>query len=326
VAATSQAAPLATVDDYFAGRKYRGLWSQAWQRLIRNRLAVAAGVLLGLLVLMAILTATTPAVARYGWNERPDRLTVENTHAGPSSEHWLGTDAVGRDMWSRVWEGTRISLRIGLGSQIIVLAIGMSVGAAAALGGRFSDAILMRFTDLTYAFPDLLAIILLRAVMTERDWPIIGTGDPQLPGFPGPLVQVIFAISFVSWVLTARLVRGQMLALRESDYVTAAKALGASGPRVVLNHMLPNTLGPVIVVATIGIPVAIFAEAVLGFIGFGLPPPTASLGTLVNQGFDFFRVNRWEILTPAIAIALLMLAFTFLGDGLRDALDPRTRQ
>jgi oligopeptide transport system permease protein len=326
MAATTQTATIATVDDYFAGRKYRGLWSQAWTRLIRNRLAVAAAFVMALIVSMAVLTAGVPAIERYGWNERPDQLTIENAHAAPSSEHWLGTDAVGRDMWSRVWEGTRISLRIGIGTQIIVLTIGMAVGAAAALGGRFSDGILMRFTDLTYAFPDLLAIILLRAVMSERAWPVLGSGDPQIPGFPGPLIQVILAISLVSWVLTARLVRGQMLALRETDYVTAARALGASSPRVVLNHMLPNTLGPVIVVATIGIPVAIFAEAVLGFIGFGLPPPTASLGTLVNNGFDFFRVNRWEILAPAIAIAILMLTFTFLGDGLRDALDPRTRE
>jgi oligopeptide transport system permease protein len=326
MAATTHAGPTATVDDYFAGRKYRGLWSQAWQRLIRNKLAVTAGVLLTAIVAMAVLTAAVPSIERYGWNERPEQLTIENAHAGPNSEHWLGTDAVGRDIWSRVWEGTRISLRIGLGTQVIVLAIGMVVGAGAALGGRFTDGLLMRFTDLTYAFPDLLAIILLRAVMSERAWPVIGSGDPQIPGFPGPLIQVILAISLVSWVLTARLVRGQMLALQETDYVTAARALGASAPRVVFNHMLPNTLGPVIVVATIGIPVAIFAEAVLGFIGFGLPPPTASLGTLVNQGFDFFRVNRWEILAPAIAIALLMLTFTFLGDGLRDALDPRTRE
>ncbi|MFQ5382723.1 MAG: ABC transporter permease, partial [Dehalococcoidia bacterium] len=181
-------------------------------------------------------------------------------------------------------------------------------------------------TDLTYAFPDLLAIILLRAVLSERDWPIVGGGDPQIPGLPGPLIRVIIAISLVSWVLTARLVRGQMLALRETDYVLAARSMGASTWRVVFVHMLPNTLGPVIVVATIGIPTAIFAEAVLGFIGFSLPPPTASLGTLVNDGFRYFRLNVWEILAPAAAIATLMLTFTFIGDGLRDALDPRTKE
>jgi oligopeptide transport system permease protein len=275
---------------------------------------------------MAFLTEVSADVERYGPAFQPRPLTPELVHQSPNSEHWLGTDQLGRDMWARVWEGMRISLKIGIGSQIIVLAIGMLVGGAAALGGRFTDSALMRFTDLMYAFPDLLAIILLRAVLTERAWPIIGTADPQIPGFPGPLIQVILAISLVSWVLTARLVRGQMLSLRETDYVTAARALGASQMRVVFTHMLPNTLGPVIVVATIGIPVAIFAEAVLGFIGFGLPPPTASLGTLVNDGFDYYRINQWEILVPAVAIAMLMLTFTFLGDGLRDALDPRTRE
>ncbi|MDZ7727961.1 MAG: ABC transporter permease [Dehalococcoidia bacterium] len=231
----------------------------------------------------------------------------------------------GRDLWARTWEGTGISLRIGLGTQVIVIAIGIGIGATAAIGGKFMDNALMRFTDLTYAFPDLLAIILLRAVFSERAWPIIGSGDPQLPGLPGPLLQVVLAISLVSWVTVARLVRGQMLSLRESDYVTAARATGASGWRVVFVHMLPNTLGPVIVAATFGIPLAIFAEAVLGYIGFTLPPPTASLGTLVNIGFDYYRVNMWGLLVPSIAIALLMLTFTFIGDGLRDALDPRTR-
>ncbi len=322
--ATTTAATLNTTGDYFEGRKYRGLWQQAWSRLIRNRLALAAGMLLLGIVTMATLTTFVPAIERYDPHEQ--HVALDTVDKGPSTAHWFGTDHLGRDLWSRTWEGARISLKIGIGTQMIVLAIGMFVGGAAALGGRFTDSFLMRFTDLMYAFPDLLAIILLRAVLTERAWPVVGGGDPQIPGLPGPLIQVIIAISLVSWVLTARLVRGQMLSLQETDYVTAARALGASQTRVVFNHMLPNTLGPVIVVATIGIPVAIFAEAVLGFIGFGLPPPTASLGTLVNNGFAYYRVNAWGIFIPATAIALLMLTFTFLGDGLRDALDPRTRE
>ncbi len=173
----------------------------------------------------------------------------------------------------------------------------------------------MRLTDITYAFPDLLFIILMRAVLSERDWPVVG--EPRL--------QIIFAISFVSWTTIARLVRGQMLSLKERDYVLAARALGASSQRIVFIHMLPNTLGPIIVAITFGIPVAIFAEAALGFIGFGLPPPTASLGRLVSDGYTYIQVNNWIVAFPAAAIALLMLCFTFLGDGLRDALDPRTR-
>jgi oligopeptide transport system permease protein len=170
-----------------------------------------------------------------------------------------------------------------------------------------------------------LAIILMRAVLSERDWPIIGTGDPQIPGMPGTLLQVTVAISLVGWVTIARLVRGQMLSLKETDYVLAARAMGASSRRVVFVHMMPNTLGPVIVAITFGIPLAIYAEAVLALIGFGVTPPTASLGTLVLDGYTYYRTNYWMILVPSLGIAILMLSFTFLGDGLRDALDPRIR-
>jgi oligopeptide transport system permease protein len=183
------------------------------------------------------------------------------------------------------------------------------------LGGRFTDNVMMRLTDITYAFPDLLFIILMRSVLIGRDWPVIDN----------PKLQIILAIALVNWTIIARLVRGQMLSLAERDFVLAARALGASPWRVVLHHMLPNSLGPVIVAVTFGIPIAIFAEAALGFIGFGLPPPTASLGRLVADGYAYVQVNYWVAVFPAAAVAMLMLCFTFLGDGLRDALDPRMR-
>jgi oligopeptide transport system permease protein len=300
----------------------RGLLGQAWRRFVRKRAPMVGLAIIVVLVMMAALTALVPAVERHD----PARQQFTSVQSGPSSEHWFGTDNLGRDLWARTWEGLRISLRIGIGTQVIVVAIGILVGAVAAVGGRFADAALMRFTDMTYAFPDLLAIILLRAVLSEREWPIIGTGDPQIPGFPGPLVQVMLAIALVSWVTTARLVRGQMLSLRNTEYAEAARAMGASGKRVVFVHLLPNALSPVIVTATFGVPLAIFAEAVLGYIGFSLPSPTASLGTLVNSGFRSYRVNPWAMIIPSVAIALLMLAFTLVGDGLRDAIDPRTRR
>ncbi len=303
-------------------RKQIGLWGLALQRLRKNRLAVVAGIVLFLVIAMATLAGVVDVVGRY----RPSEQQYTEILHGPTTAHWFGTDNLGRDTWARVWAGTRISLKIGIGTQLVVLCIGIAVGAGAALGGRTSDAILMRFTDLMYAFPDLLAIILMRAVLSQREWPIIGTGHPQIPGMPGPLLQVVVAISFVSWVTLARLVRGQMLALRDAEYVVAAQSMGASTRRIVFSHMLPNTLGPVIVAITFGVPTAIFAEAFLGFIGFGLPPPTASLGTLVAEGQSFVRVNEWMVLIPSVAIAILMLCFTFLGDGLRDALDPRTRR
>ena len=155
----------------------------------------------------------------------------------------------------------------------------------------------------------------MRSVLSERDWPVLAN----------PRIQVMLAIGMVNWTTIARLVRGQMLSLAERDYVVAARAMGATNSRVVFRHMLPNALGPVIVAVTFGIPIAIFAEAALAFVGFGLPPPTASLGRLVRDGYDFIQVNTWVVTFPAGAIALLMLCFTFLGDGLRDALDPRSR-
>lgn len=302
--------------------RQRGLWSQAWQRLLHNKLAVGAGIVLTVIIVVAILTSFSNTVARY----EPATVDYSHINAGPSGSHFLGTDNLGRDTWSRAWEGMRISLKIGFGTQIVVLIIGLSVGAGAALGGKFTDGLLMRFTDLTYAFPDLLAIILLRAILSGRDWAIVGTGHPQIPGLSGIVLQMIIAIALVSWVTIARLVRGQMLSLKESDYVMAARSMGASTRRIVFTHMLPNTLGPVIVAVTFGIPLAIFAEAVLGFIGFSIQPPAASLGTLINDGYAYYRVNQWMLLVPTIGIALLMLCFTFLGDGLRDALDPRSRR
>ena len=161
--------------------------------------------------------------------------------------------------------------------------------------------------------------------MSERDWPLIGTCDPQIPGFPATAAQVTLAIGLVGWVTVARLVRGQMLSLRETDYVAAARASGATEARVVTRHMLPNAVGPVVVAATFGIPLAIYAEAVLAIVGFGVAPPTASLGTLVIDGYTYMRTNPWMLASPVAAIATLTLCFTLVGDGLRDALDPRGR-
>lgn len=278
----------------------RGLWSDAFRRLTRNRLAVG-----GLVMVLAVtVVAFLPGLRRYNPYDDQDRA---HTYASPSGTHWLGTDNLGRDNWSRVVTGTRISLTVGVATQVIVLIIGMAVGSIAALGGRFLDNVMMRVTDIAYAFPDLLLIILLQSVLGRGLW------------------QVIFAISLVAWTTIARVVRGQMLSLRERDYVQAARALGAREGQIVVRHLLPNTLGPVIVAVTFGIPTAIFAEAVLTFIGLGLNLPTASLGRLVADGRDLVERNAWIVAAPAVVISLLMLSFTFLGDGLRDALDPRTR-
>ena len=280
--------------------KTRGLWGDAFHRLTRNRLALAGLVVVGILAVVAFM----PGIRRYNPYDDQDR---EHTYASPSREHWLGTDNLGRDNWSRVVTGTRISLEVGVLTQAVVLVLGLAIGSIAALGGRFLDNVMMRFTDIAYAFPDLLLIILLQSVFGRGLW------------------QVILAISLVAWTTIARIVRGQMLSLRERDFVMAARALGASERHIVVRHLLPNTLGPVIVAVSFGIPTAIFAEAVLTFIGLGLKLPTASLGRLVADGRDLVERNAWIVASPAAVISLLMLSFTFLGDGLRDALDPRTR-
>jgi oligopeptide transport system permease protein len=293
-------------------RRERGLWSDAFYRLRRNRLALAALILLLALAALAFTADYANDLRRYHPYQDQDYQHVQEA---PSKDHFFGTDNLGRDNWSRVLTGAGISIQIGLGTQAIALLFGLAVGAAAALGGRVGDNLLMRLTDITYAFPDLLFIILMRSVLSERDWAVLGNAR----------IQVMLAIALVNWTTIARLVRGQMLSLAERDYVVAARALGASNWRVVVRHMLPNALGPVIVAVTFGIPIAIFAEAALGFIGFGLPAPTASLGRLVADGYNYIQVNPWVVVFPAGTIALLMLCFTFLGDGLRDALDPRLR-
>ncbi len=302
--------------------KQRGLWEMAVRRLIKNRLAFISAIILVTITVVAILAQFIPAIERHSATEQQYLIV----NKGPSWDYWMGTDILGRDMWARLLYGTLFSLKIGLGTQVVVLIVGITIGMSAALGGKISDTVLMWFTDLAYAFPDLLAIILLRQVLFGRDWPVIGTGDPQIPGFPSAILGTILAISLVSWVTVARLVRGQMLSIKEQDYVLAARSIGASPWRIVRAHMLPNTLSTVIVAVTFGIPLAIFAEGALGFIGLGVPSPYTSLGALMGDGYSNLFVNNWAVVWPAIMVAVLMLCFTFLGDGLRDALDPRTRK
>jgi oligopeptide transport system permease protein len=295
-------------------RRQRGLWSDAFHRLTKNRLALAGLILLAIIVALAVAGNYVDAVQRYD----PQDQVHSEVRQDPSLDHFFGTDHLGRDNWARVLQGLLISLQVGFGVQIFVLAIGLFVGGVAALGGRALDNLMMRITDIAYAFPDLLFIILLRSVFQNRDLPLID-------GRTQEIFLMIVAIGFVGWVTIARLIRGQMLSLKERDFVIAARAMGASNFQVVYKHMLPNTLGPVIVAIIFGIPLAMFAEAVLGFVGIGLPPPTASLGVLISDGYRFIQSHIWMVIFPTAMLSILMLCFTFLGDGLRDALDPRSR-
>lgn len=291
-------------------RAHRGLWTDAWRRMLKNRLAMVALVVLVVVVGTAFLAPYVSAIERHA----PEKQVGVDNYLGPTSEYWFGTDKLGRDTWARTLEGVRVSVTIGVGTQVVVLTLGLLFGVLAAFGGKLTDTLVMRLTDIMFSFPDLLFFIILREVLIQRDVPFLTAQR-----------VVMLAIGLVTWTTVARLIRGQMLSLGEREFVVAARALGASRMRIVVQHMLPNTLGPVIVAVTFGIPAAIFAEATLSFIGLGIPRPGASLGTLVSDGYELIQRNPWSVAFPAGAIAMLMLCFTFLGDGLRDALDPRTR-
>jgi oligopeptide transport system permease protein len=257
---------------------------------------------LSFLVLISVLALSAPLIDRYD----PTFQDYSAINQSPSWEHWFGTDALGRDQWSRVLHGARISLAVGFLTQVVALSIGLLVGMAAGLGGRRTDNLMMRGTDIAYAFPDLLMLILVISVLGSS------------------FVAMFVAIGVVSWPTLARLVRGQSLSLQEREFVLAATATGAGRLRVATTHILPNTLGPVIVAAIFAIPFAIFAEAALAFIGLGIPPPAASWGRLVAEGYTAVRTSPHLVLFPSLAIALTMVSFTFIGDGVRDALDPRS--
>jgi len=272
-----------------------------WRRLLRSNKLAAAGAFVVLLFAGAALIGPFFVPHHYA------HQNYDVIYQGPSGAHWLGTDALGRDILSRLLQGARVSLSVGVVTQVIVLALGLTVGTVAALGGRLLDNLLMRLTDVAYAFPDLLFIILLRAV------------------FGGSLLMIIFAIALVQWTTIARLVRAQLLSLKEHDFALAARSLGANDVRIALRHLLPNCLGPVIVAVAFGVPQAIFAEASLSFIGIGVAPPLPSWGSMVQDGYQAIFAYPHVVLAPTIAIAVVMLSFTFLSDGLRDALDPRIR-
>ncbi len=223
----------------------------------------------------------------------------------PSSAYLLGTDAQGRDVLSRVLFGARLSLAVGLASQVIALAAGLALGLTAGFYGRWVDAVVMRVADVTLAFPSLLLLIAVAAAVR-----------PSLP-------VVCVVIGLVGWAGMARLVRGQVLVARGLDYVQAARALGASDARLVARHVLPNVLGPVIVAATLGVGGAIMAEAALSFVGLGAQPPTPSWGAMIAEGRDLLRVAPWVSLFPGLAIGVTVLGVNLVGDGLRDALDVR---
>ena len=303
-----------------------GPWSDAYRRLRESRAATVSMLFIIGVILVAIfanLIATHDISEQFlkSTGTIADPLAPRDTgkFEGPSLNHLFGTDQLARDIFSRTIVGLRISLGAAFFAILIASTIGLLVGSLAAMGGQFMDDLMMRATDIAYAFPDLLLIILLRSAFGNEIF-----GRSSVLGMDASVLLLFFAISITAWPTMARLVRGQMLAIREQEYAMAARAIGCSPSRVAFRHMLPNTVSPVIVEATFLVPRAIFAEAALSFIGLGVNPPTPSLGTLIADHFGFIALQWTALAIPTLLLALIFLAFQSFGDGIRDALDPRT--
>jgi ABC-type dipeptide/oligopeptide/nickel transport system permease subunit len=271
-----------------------------WTRLRGDGRARVALTIIGVLVAAAL---AAPMIARYD----PSRIDLVHQFQPPSFAHFMGTDVQGRDVWARVLFGARISLTVGVVSQLIALALGVTLGLVAGYYGRWVDELIMRLADITLAFPTLLLLIAMAAAL-----------QPSLS-------TVYITIGVVGWAAMARLIRGQVLVTRQLEFVHAARALGATDRRILALHLLPNVIAPVVIAATLGIAGAIMAEAALSFLGLGVQPPTPSWGSMISDARDLMQLRSapWTSVFPGLAIGAAVLGFNLLGDSLRDALDPR---
>jgi oligopeptide transport system permease protein len=297
-------------------RQSSGIWRDAFGRLRRNRLAVFGFIGVIFLLFLAILG---PTLAPWPYYAQDTDAIIDNDFRPlrpfQDASHILGTDNLGQDMLSRLMDGAQISLTVAFVAQAVVILLGVPVGAISGWFGGRTDTFLMRFTDVMYAFPDLLLIILFSVAFRETFF------GEAMDG----LFLVFVAIGLTAWVTVARLVRGQILSLKETEFVEAARAIGVPDRKIVSRHLLPNCTGPIIVAVTLGIPTAILAEATLAYIGVGVQPPRASWGSLIAAGQPFIRSDPHLTYLPGIMIAFALICFTFLGDGLRDALDPKLK-
>lgn len=288
----------------------RSLQQEAWAQLSKNKVAMFSGFLILFVCAVALLA---PWISPYAFDEQ----YLDRVLAAPNSQHWLGTDSLGRDMLSRLIYGSRISMAVGVITAFVSLIIGTAYGAIAGWFGGWTDSALMRVIDILDSIPSIILLILVKLIFESAD--IIQ--NPELKALTGMLL----ALSLVSWVSLARVVRGQVLQVKQMSYVEAARSMGASQLRMVAQHILPNILGPVIVLLTFQIPSNILAESFLSFLGLGLQPPYSSWGVLANDGWRSMSSYPHLMITPGVAIFVTMLAFNLLGDGLRDAFDPQMR-
>lgn len=274
------------------------LWQDAWHRLRRNRLAMLGLVIMVVITLLCLLT---PWIAPYGYEEQNLRLGA----TPPSPQHWLGTDNFGRDLLTRILYGGRVSLMVGFIATAVALVIGVTYGAIAGYVGGRIDAAMMRLVDILYALPFMIFIILLMVVFGRH------------------ILLLFLAIGAVEWLTMARIVRGQVQSLRQQEFIEAALSLGLPTSAIIRRHVIPNVLGPVIVYTTLTIPNVMLLEAFLSFLGLGIQPPQSSWGLLISAGVETMEEYAWLLIFPGLVLTITLFALNFLGDGLRDALDPR---
>jgi oligopeptide transport system permease protein len=304
-------------DDIEFPSRQRSLWYDALRRLVRNKAAVTGACFIAIVIFVAFFAdLLTP----YSYREQD----LASVYQSPSREHLLGTDQYGNDVLCLLMYGARVSITVGILAQVIIVAIGVPIGAISGYMGGRVDTLIMRFVDIMYAFPSLLFIIIVMTYVKGTLPKIGGIFTPivVLNEATGGLIGVFIALGLTWWLTVARLVRGQVLSLKEQDFVLAAHATGVPMRRIIRAHLIPNALAPVIISATLGVPQAIMVEAGLSFMGVGVDPPIPSWGRMVNEGAKAIRGYPYLVIAPALAIALTMLSFNFVGDGLRDALDP----
>lgn len=298
------------------------LWFDSWRRFSRNRAALAG---LIIILVLVILAAGAQWIAPYGYADGD----VRNNYAPPSADHWLGCDFLGRDILSRLIYGARVSLVVGIVGGITSFGIGVFYGLISGFLGGWVDNVMMRIVEIAWGFPTLLFIILMMVFFKSTFAKVEpGTFAGTMAAIDralGGMFFICIGIGLTSWLTIARLARGMVLALREKEFVEAARAIGASSSRIIFKHLLPNIMGPCIVQVTLQIPSFILYEAFLSFIGLGVDPPTPSWGMMINEGCRAMRSHFHVIAFPAMALSITMLAFNFVGDGLRDALDPRMK-
>lgn len=282
-------------------RKPVGFWKDAWLRFRQNIGAVTGVVLLAIIIFFAFVG---PVMNSYNWYAQD----IANSNLEPFADHYFGTDHFGRDLWQRTWYGAKVSLQIAFLAAFLDVVIGVTLGGISGYFGGRIDTYIQRLIEILYSIPNLIIIILM-LIWLE----------------PG-ILPIAIAISITGWVPMARVVRAQMLKLRSQEYVLAARTLGAGHLRILLKHLIPNVLGPIIIAVTFSIPSAIFFEAFLSFIGLGLRPPEASLGVLVNEGYNYLQLYPHVLFWPALILSIIMLAFNLIGDGLRDAFDPKMKK